>query len=669
MHPDTFFRQSRLTFFDDRDAAAAYAREYCAEEVRPVLETARNVCRRIFHFTLRWDLEQTPEPVCFDGPIDWLLQPGNDPEFVYAFNRMRFWICLGQAYAMTGDEIYARTFAGQLEDWVDTVTPDSPEHAKAWRSIEMGFRMDYWCRAISYFEGSPSITGQTIDKFLASMKIHTEKIMDLWDPYQLMSNWGIIANHGLFLAGLTLPESEWAKKCTAEALRRLDEERRIQFYPDGVHWEQSPMYHNEMLRCFLDVLVLSRRNGIALPEGFEDGVHKMALAAMALIKPDGTEPLMGDSDSIDCRDLITLAAAVFSDGALRSVGYPRLDLESVWTLGAKEADRYLSLQPALPKTDYCLAESGNFTFRSGWTKSDTWVRFHCGTLGAGHGHADQLHFDLSAFGEDILTDLGRYTYVYGPDRREFKDGAGHNTVLADGKDFYTTTDSWECSKVSRAVNQKYYADSRFGYAEGGHLGYYRDGIYVNRKLIFLKPDILLLADELYAGEPHRCQQYFHWNSGAEVSHSGNTVCFRGALACAQMQVLSSAPVSIRQGIGRLSRHYNSCESAPFTETETASDGFLSVFTVISTDRRDAECPVQITKLPVFSNFKEIRFQDDQIEGLRIRKGNRSWVVVVAHEEYVSPTDTFRCGGCTGFGQVVVFDETAGEKLIGTRLSP
>ena len=94
-----------------------------------------------------------------------------------------------------------------------------------------------------------------------------------------------------------------------------------------------------------------------------------------------------------------------------------------------------------------------------------------------------------------------------------------------------------------------------------------------------------------------------------------------------------------------------------------------MFTVISTDRRDAECPVQITKLPVFSNFKGIRFQDDQIEGLRIRKGDRSWVVVVAHEEYVSPTDTFRCGSCTGFGQVVVFDETAGEKLIGTRLSP
>ncbi len=669
MNPDYFFKQNRLKFFDDRDAVAAYVRTHCAEEAEPILETAQNVCRQIFHFQLRWDLEQTAEPVCFDGAIDWLRQPGNDPEFVYAFNRMRFWICLGQAYAMTRDETYAGIFASQLKDWVDTVTPEPPEHARAWRSIEIGFRMDYWCRAISYFEGSPGITGQTVDRFLISMRTHMEKIMDLWDSYQLMSNWGIIANHGLFLASLTLPESEWTKKCTREALRRLDEERRIQLYPDGVHWEQSPMYHNEMLRCFLDVVVLARRNNITLPEGFEDGVHRMARAAMAFIKPDGTEPLMGDSDDIDCRDLITLAAAVFSDGALKFTGYPRLDFESVWTLGVEEAGRYASLDPIQPETDHSLAESGNFIFRSGWKDTDTWIRFHCGTLGAGHGHADQLHFDLTAFGEDILTDLGRYTYVYGQDRRDFKDGMAHNTILADHKDFYITADSWECSKVSRAINQKSYSDSRYGYAEGGHLGYYRDGVYINRKLIFLKPDILVLADEFYAEGTHSYQQFFHWNSGAEIRQTGNSVHFSRADACAQMHILSSSPVSIHQGRSRLSRHYNYYEFSPVTVTETAADGFLSVFTIISVDRCGAEQAVQISRLPVFSNFKGIQFQDSQIEAIRVQKGTRSWVIAIGHEEYVSPTDTFCSGGCTGFGQAVVFDEAAGETLIGTRLSP
>jgi len=41
--------------------------------------------------------------------------------------------------------------------------------------------------------------------------------------------------------------------------------------------------------------------------------------------------------------------------------------------------------------------------------------------------------------------------------------------------------------------------------------------------------------------------------------------------------------------------------------------------------------------------------------------------VFANREYASPTDTFNAGGCTGFGELVVFDRGAGETEIGERL--
>ena len=66
-----------------------------------------------------------------------------------------------------------------------------------------------------------------------------------------------------------------------------------------------------------------------------------------------------------------------------------------------------------------------------------------GTLGAGHGHSDQLHVDLYARGEDILTDAGRYTYVNKPERFEFKNSSAHNTVTVDDEEVYTPVDSWE----------------------------------------------------------------------------------------------------------------------------------------------------------------------------------------------------------------------------------
>lgn len=90
MKPSVFYEQNRGAFFNDRNAAAAYAAANCTKEFAPVLLTADRAVEQQFIFQLRWDMEQTVVPVVFSGPIDWLHQPGNDPEFVYAFNRMPF---------------------------------------------------------------------------------------------------------------------------------------------------------------------------------------------------------------------------------------------------------------------------------------------------------------------------------------------------------------------------------------------------------------------------------------------------------------------------------------------------------------------------------------------------------------------------------------------------
>lgn len=670
MDPNLFFEQNRRsTFFIDRAAAAAYVEANCRDELGPVLRTANLAAEQKFIFQLRWDMEQTHVPEVFDGPIDWLRQPGDDPEFIYAFNRMRFWPCLGQAYAVTGDEKYAKAFADQMVHWVDTVRWDDPKNEKAWRTIEAGIRMENWCKAMRYFEGSPHITPEVMDKFVSSMTEHAEFIMSVWNSYNLMSNWGVLANHGLFVAGCLLPATSRTAEYRAEALRRLDEERRIQVYADGVQWEQSPMYHNEVLRCFLDVVLLARRGGILLPEGMEEAVHAMALADLAWQKPDGTEPMLGDSDDIDQRDLVTLAAAIFKDSALKSAGYPRLDFDSAWELGAEETEDYKALPAAAPETaDFALNDSGNYIFRSGWGREDTYVRFHCGLLGAGHGHSDQLHFDLTAFGEDILTDSGRFTYVYGPRRREFKDPCAHNTVIVDGEDFYVTRDSWECSRLCRAVNRVFYSDGRYGYAEGGHLGYYPQGVYVNRRLIYLKPDVLIVADEFYSGRSHTYKQFFHFGEMGSAALAEGGARWEGEKAVARLELVSASPITLSLSRGRISRHYNHAEENPVLKTTVAEDGFAGVFAVIALDTKGTEEPFSVEKLPVDSNFKGIRFEDKQIEALRVRKGAQSWVVAVAHEEYASPTDTFQAGGCTGFGGVVVFDETRGETQSGTVLA-
>ena len=314
------------------------------------------------------------------------------------------------------------------------------------------------------------------------------------------------------------------------------------------------------------------------------------------------------------------------------------------------------------QTDFALTDSGNYVFRSGWGPEDAWVRFHCGLLGAGHGHADQLHFDLSAFGEDVLTESGRYTYVFGPSRREFKEISGHNTVAVEGVPLYDCKDSWGCGRLSRAVNRDFYSDSRYGYAEGGHLGWYDQGVFVNRRLIFLKPDVVIAVDEFYAGGSHTYRQFFHWGETGTLAAQEDGFIWKGRSCTARLRQVSAAPVSAAVKTGRVSRHYNQSAEGPVLETAVQGQGFVSVWSVLALDRAGEPEPLRVDKLPVTSNIKGVQFEDRQIEALRIRKGARSWVAAVSHMEYVSPVDSFSAGGCCGFGGVVVFDEASGQEM-------
>ena len=132
----------------EQQACTAYVKRWWPEEMLHRLRIADEVTAQTFLFDLPWDMEQTAVPVTFEREIDWLYQPGDDPEFIYQLNRHRYWVCLGQAYAMTGDERYARCFAGQLLDWIQKNPITEETKPKSWRTIEAGLRGGAWIKAM-----------------------------------------------------------------------------------------------------------------------------------------------------------------------------------------------------------------------------------------------------------------------------------------------------------------------------------------------------------------------------------------------------------------------------------------------------------------------------------------------------------------------------------------
>lgn len=670
MTKSEFFNQpNKEFFFKNLDAVSNFVKENC-KEAQEIIRVADDVANQKFTFTLRWDMERTTEPVVFENDINWLYNPGNDPEWIFAFNRMRFWICLGQAYALTKDEKYTEAFIKQMKSFVENVKSDDENCQMAWRSIEVGLRLEYWLKAFLYFENSPLITDEVVEIFTNSIIDHAEFMMNVWNTFNLMSNWGVLGNHGLFLAGVILPTTDRTKEYIAESIRRLDAEITIQVFSDGCHWEQSPMYHNEVLHCFLDIVLIAKRCNITLPENIIEKTHKMCLASALQGKPNHCEISMGDSDNIDQRDLISRGAYIFNDSLLKSRGYDVPDFDTAWEIGDKGLFEYINMNSTLPEnTDVAFYESSNFYFRNDYSENATFLHFHCGISGAGHGHCDKLHFDIFSRGEDVFVDAGRYTYVFGAGREEFKEHKAHNVPMVDNRELYVQKDSWECFDLNRAINQKFKSTQKYGYTEGGYLAYMSpEGVFVNRKIVYIKPDIFIICDEFYGNGEHTYNQFFHLNNTGTLEKCDDTsFVYTGDNVKANIKFVTNG-VKSDISDSKISRHYNQYDENKFITTSFKGNGFTSAYTVICLSDKQANESICVEKHEVKSNFKGITFDDSQIETLTVKFGKEEYTVVIAHDEYASPTDTFSADGCNGVGAVVVFDRQLNETEIGTILS-
>lgn len=655
------FNQNKKFFIDDVEKIKAYVNQYCDQETcRKIIDRADEAVNQSFRFDLRWDMEYTQTPVKFDNEINWLTMPDDDPEWIFAFNRHHFWVTLGQAYVLTGNEKYAKAFVNQCRSWIQQVQLTDPDCAQACRSLEMGLRMNLWIKALCLFQDSPSLTETFYELFESSIHQQEKAIYELWNTTKIISNWGVLENHGLFTAAVLMPETELSEKMIQTSLERLNLQLQHQVYPDGVHWEQSMMYHNEVTQDFLEVKILADRNGITLPEGFNEKLKKMIEFCVQHKKPNGDEVSMGDSDDIDVRDIISKAGWAFQEPTFKHEGYPQFDFDCVFDLGYQAAQEYQKLESKTPsQKSVWFKESGHIFFHSEYSEDQTYLHFYNGVHGGGHAHEDKLHINLFYRGEDILRDSGRLTYVDKPERYEFKGPEAHNVVILDDQPSIICKRSWGFTKRALSTNTEMVVKGDIRFAQGSTLGYYdlsTGTALINRKVIMIGDDLVLVNDEIYANpnDQHKISMRWHLAPGAEVVQDQRCVRVHQQNSVTEVLTLCEG-ISTEVIESRVSLHYNTTTPSQVIVSNQEQAGFASILTIFSLNPKGQEETCYATSIPVhFVTRPDRPFEKQVLEAWLIKKGDKEITVAIAHEDYLGPSDTFTCNGKLGMGHVTVW---------------
>ena len=636
-----------------------YIKNNYPQDVQQSITVADQVLDHYFLFRYDWDMEKTNVPHQFKGAIDWTAMPNGDEEWCYMLNRHRYWIDLGKAYMLTGKEKYAKGFVDQATHWIDNNPLENKLKNLSWRRIEAGIRAENWIKTFEYVKHSKHVTPEFLAKFLNSLHEHGTYLNSNFSEFSQTSNWGVLEFQGLYNLSLFLKEFKDAPKWQSDAIANLTTCINLQILPDGTQWEQSPMYHNEVFHCYMNVVYLARQKNIALPDDILQKTKDMAYANIKWQKPNYHQPLLGDSDDTDLRGILTFAAYLYKDPVIKSRAYAEADYENYFVIGPEEAKSYASLSTENPEfTSVFQQSSGDLYMRTSWEEDATYSSFHLKKLGCGHGHDNLLHFTIYAQGRDYLVDAGRYSYVNSPWRELFKSNLSHNTLGVDDLPNTIYKDSWLNSFEARSQGIYTSMNSGFDYAEAENTAYQRleDPVSVKRRMLFLKPNIWLVFDSFSAHGEHQYSQYFNFpNNQVEVKGDGISTTYDNYNL--RIQPLKSLDVALKDAWH--SPEYNLKTPSIRAELSKDANGFTSFLTLLYFPEDTA---LSYVKTPVYDRSNVI-LDDAVAEAVTITMENKEYTLLVVHQSPAPATHFFKVNGQFLSGEVVLVETNNGESKI------
>ncbi len=454
-----------------------------------------------------------------NGDIDWLYTPNPSSQWVSLINRMNFWPNIGATYWGTANESYALAWARQFRSWVTQCPAPSTTQSilSSWATIQAAERMRWgWPDTFFRCVLSPSVSNEDLVIYLKSC-IENGRYLRQYSIGAAM-NFNIDAWElsGIYTTATVFPELNEAAEWRSYAVQQMYAQQALQFYPDGVHIELSPRYHIGTLSFVDDIYELAALNGRLsdLPADYITRTEKAFEFLLYNSAPTRLMPPFNDCGSANenTRDYLVRGYSYFPN---------RTDF--LWTSGG-------GTKPA--KTSWVFPYAGYAAMRSGWETTANFLCFDAGPLGASsHRHEDKLNVVLWAWGRELLFDSGGGSYESSIWRTWGTSSYSHNCITVDGLDQeggdggYAATDADYQAQGAQTLRWESGAAHDFaaGIYNRGYGGSYNNRpASQTRRVLFVKPDIYLVADTMVPGNTssHTYQARWHLTSTNTVLDAG-----------------------------------------------------------------------------------------------------------------------------------------------------
>lgn len=648
-----YYRKKENLFLKVDKEDLVYIKKNYAQDVKNTISKADLVLNKNFIFRDDWDMEKTNIPFQFKREIDWKAMPNGDEEWCFMLNRHKYWIDLGRAYYLTGNEKYAKAFVEQATHWIENNPLEDGLKKLSWRRIEAGIRCENWIKAFEYVKNSKSITPAFLEKFMNSLHQHGEYINSSYSAFSQTSNWGVLEFQGLFTVSNFFSEFKAAPQWQKEATANLETCINLQVLDDGSQWEQSPMYHNEVFHCYMNVNLIAQRKNINLPDAIVQKTKDLAYANVKWQKPNYHQPLLGDSDDTDLRGLLTLSTYLFTDPVLKSRSFSALDYESYFILGANNVKKYAAIESATPNfTSIYQKSSGDFFMRTSWKEDATYTSFHLKKLGCGHGHDNLLHFTIFANNQDYLIDSGRFSYVDNDWRKFFKSNISHNTLGVDSLPNSIYKDSWLNETEARSQGDFTAISPLYDYAEAENTAYKRleNPVSMKRRMLFLKPNIWIVFDSFSANGKHTYSQYFNFpNKNIIIQEKGLTTTYGKN----DMRIQPIKDVNIKLEQSWYSPEYNLKKENLRAELSREATGFDSFISLLYFPE---QTNLTYQKKSVYSR-SDVLLEDSEVEAITVNFDDKEYTLVIVHNSPVPAANFYKVDNTLVRGEIILIEKS------------